>query len=130
MNNPTGIHDEEEKPLDPAVENIRRRMVRLLVISISIMMIGLMAVLAAIVYKINSRDDSPPVPTIVKQQSADKAVANATFGKIQLPKSGRLVASSLNGNRLLLTVETDGKKQLLIFDMVTATIVARYDIVN
>ena len=45
---------DEEKPLDPAVERVRRRMLRLMVISIGIMMTGLMAVLGAIVYKIGS----------------------------------------------------------------------------
>jgi len=43
---------DEEQPLDPAMERVRRKMVRLMVISIGIMMVGLMAVLGAIVYKI------------------------------------------------------------------------------
>ena len=45
--------DGEEQPLDPAMERVRRKMIRLLAVSIGIMVIGLMAVLAAIVYKIN-----------------------------------------------------------------------------
>ncbi len=45
--------DAEEQPLDPAMERVRRKMIRLLAVSIGIMVIGLMAVLAAIVYKIN-----------------------------------------------------------------------------
>jgi hypothetical protein len=43
--------DLEEKPLDPDMEKVRRKMVRLLAVSIGIMFIGLMAVLGAIVYK-------------------------------------------------------------------------------
>ena len=45
---------DEDKPLDPMVENVRRRMMRLMVVSIGIMMIGLMAVLGSIVYKYNT----------------------------------------------------------------------------
>jgi hypothetical protein len=43
--------DLEEKPLDPEMEKVRRKMVRLLAVSIGIMFIGLMTVLGAIVYK-------------------------------------------------------------------------------
>ena len=45
--------DGDEQPLDPAMERVRRKMIRLLAVSIGIMVIGLMAVLAAIVYKIS-----------------------------------------------------------------------------
>jgi hypothetical protein len=48
--------DLEEKPLDPDMEKVRRKMVRLLAVSIGIMFIGLMAVLGAIVYKFTQDD--------------------------------------------------------------------------
>ena len=47
------LKEEDEKPLDPAMENVRKKMVRLLAISLGVMMVGLMAVLGAIVYKIS-----------------------------------------------------------------------------
>jgi hypothetical protein len=43
--------DLDEKPLDPEMEKVRRKMVRLLAVSIGVMFIGLMTVLGAIVYK-------------------------------------------------------------------------------
>ena len=49
--------DLDEKPLDPEMEKVRRKMVRLLAVSIGIMFIGLMTVLGAIVYKFTSSDD-------------------------------------------------------------------------
>lgn len=48
----------QEPPLDPAMERVRRKMIRLLVISIGIMVIGLIAVLSAVVYKINQTPDT------------------------------------------------------------------------
>jgi hypothetical protein len=48
--------DLEEKPLDPEMEKVRRKMVRLLAVSIGIMFIGLMTVLGAIVYKFTQDD--------------------------------------------------------------------------
>ncbi len=50
----TEIPDDE--PLDPKVEAIRRKMVRLLAVSGGIMMVGLMTVLIAIVYRLNAGD--------------------------------------------------------------------------
>lgn len=44
---------ETEEPLDPAFEKVRRKMVRLLAVSIGTMMIGVLAVLAAVVWRIN-----------------------------------------------------------------------------
>ena len=48
------IDIEEEKPLDPAAEKLRRKMLRLMVISLGSMFIGIFAVLFAIVYKMNN----------------------------------------------------------------------------
>ena len=52
----TKVNDDDldEKPLDPEMEKVRRKMVRLLAVSIGVMFIGLMAVLGAIVYKIHA----------------------------------------------------------------------------
>ena len=43
--------DQEEKPLDPAMESVRRKMVRLQIVSGAIMFVSLMAVFGAVVYK-------------------------------------------------------------------------------
>ena len=50
--------DLDEKPLDPEMEKVRRKMVRLLAVSIGIMFIGLVTVLGALVYKFTRSDDS------------------------------------------------------------------------
>ena len=43
--------DEDEKPLDPAVENVRRKLVRFIVINLGILFVALMAVVLALVYR-------------------------------------------------------------------------------
>ena len=50
--------DEEEKPLDPAVEKVRRKLVRFVAINLGLLFIALMAVVGALVYK--SRTAAPP----------------------------------------------------------------------
>ena len=54
MGSPMSIHDDmrSRAPLDPAAERLRRKLVRLLFVSGGIMMLGLIAVFAAIVYKV------------------------------------------------------------------------------
>ena len=52
MTNPN-FADEQEAPLDPAFEKVRRKMVRLLIISSSVIILGLMAVVYSIVYRVN-----------------------------------------------------------------------------
>ena len=45
------LDDEKEKPLDPAVEKVRRKLVRFVAINLGLLFIALMAVVAALVYK-------------------------------------------------------------------------------
>ena len=111
---------DEEKPLDPAVERVRRRMLRLMVISIGIMMTGLMAVLGAIVYKIGSygeevEDVAPaPVGTI------------ASEGSINLDAGAAIISSSLDGDNILLRIrEGDGAGALWIYSLTEGRVVAR-----
>jgi len=117
---------EEDKPLDPKVEKIRRRMVRLLVISIGIMMIGLMSVLGAIVYKIGQAGDKA---TPSKNIAID---SNTIISKdIKLPNGASLLAASLDGNRILLRLKlSSGKQQLLIYNMQSAKVFATYNLDN
>lgn len=95
--------ENEEEPLDPKVEAIRVKMVRLLMVSGGIMMLGLMAVLAAIVYRINASGG----------EAASNLVREAT---ITLAAGSRILDTALDGNRVMLTVEADGKTQVLVFD--------------
>ncbi len=131
MSDIAGLEQEDEKPLDPQVEKIRRRMVRLLAVSIGIMMIGLMAVLGAIVYKIGQggENKAPKIAANAAPMAVD--AAKMIEREITLPAGSRLVSSSLAGNWILLTVElAQGKQQLLLFDMPTSRIIARYRLVK
>jgi len=95
------MKDEEEEPLDPQVEAIRRKMMRLLMISSGTMMIGLMAVLLAIVYKVTSSTSSVPVA--------------ATTNEIALPKGAAIVDTALSRDRIMLTLEMpDGTREIRV----------------
>ncbi len=110
----TNHEAEEDKPLDPATEKVRRKMVRLLVISIGVMMIGLMAVLGAIVYKIGSKPDA----TNVANQGYAIPGEPGFEGRIDLPQGARIVSTSLDGDRVLLQLQLEsGAVQLLVHSL-------------
>jgi hypothetical protein len=121
------LDDEPEKPLDPAMEKVRRKMIRLLAISISVMMAGLMAVLFAIVYKMNSRPDASLTETAVTMPTGTDEIA----GTIALPEGARINGQSLSGNRIMLDLSfPNGKRELVVFDMAANRFAARYTLTN
>ena len=116
--------EEDEKPLDPAMEKVRRKMVRLLGVSIAVMMVGLMAVLGAIVYKMNRGDG-----VVVATGSKIPANGVVTAGTITLPKGAYLNGQSISGDRISLDVTLQGgAREIQVFDMVTQQIIARFSV--
>ena len=69
MTNPN-FADEQEAPLDPAFEKVRRKMVRLLIVSASVIVLGLMAVVFSIVYRVN-RIPQPATPVATAPATQD-----------------------------------------------------------
>ncbi len=107
--------DDEEKPLDPATERVRRKMVRLMVISIGIMMIGLMAVFGAIVYKFTNLGGKSSDDSAVSSNNLD------TFETaIDIPEGATIVSTALDGTRVSLTLSySDGKQEIWFYDIAT-----------
>ena len=54
--------NDDEKPLDPAAERVRRKLVRFMAINLGILFLALMAVVAALVYK--SMTVPPEAPAV------------------------------------------------------------------
>jgi hypothetical protein len=112
---------DEEEPLDPAAERLRRKMVRLLIVSGGIMMLGLIAVFAALVYKLGMLGPGDAATTAFRDPFG--AVVEAP---ITLPPGARLLSADLDGNRALLTVEADGASTLILLDLATGKTLGRY----
>lgn len=107
---------DEDKPLDPAVERVRRKMMRLMAISVGIMMVGLMAVLFAIVYKISARGTPP------------SAASDYYETVLALPAGGRIVSQSFSGDKLTLLVEHSGRQTIFLFDTSARKVVGRIEV--
>lgn len=121
-----------EPQLDPAMERVRRKMIRLLAVSVGVMLIGLMAVLGAVVYKINKAPDNaadaqphsdiPGQQAIVQQPEPPKLIES----QIGLTPGTRLLSQSLSGDQLSLeTLLPDGGTEIIIYDYRQSRIAAR-----
>ena len=112
MSNPK-LDNSDYKPLDPTMELVRRKMIRTLVISIGTMCIGLIAVAAAIVYKVSSRDEPAPAA-----RSATVPADAPSEARAALPPGFSVQHVELDGNRLLFYGKAqDGSVHALVFDM-------------
>lgn len=108
--------EEEDKPLDPAVENVRRKLVRFALINLGLLFVALMAVVVALVYK--SRTAEPAV-----------VPAETVQADILLPAGATVSSQSLSGNRILLDVRlADGSKTLFVYDIADGRLVGRFAI--
>jgi hypothetical protein len=119
--------DQEEKPLDPVMENVRRKMIRLQLVSGGIMLLMFMAVLAAIVYKITTRDGKPQAASVTSGVAVPSdAPVKATAA---LPDGFAVSAvSQSNGQILFYGVMADGARRAFLFDIASGRTVAEIDI--
>lgn len=108
---------DEEKPLDPAVERIRKRMQRTMIVSISIMLIGLMAVLGAIVYKLGKYGEKT-TPAVASSAPLQVPTMADITGQIDIPDGAKILSATKDGWQILLTLQlADGKQQLWLYDI-------------
>jgi hypothetical protein len=113
----TSYDSEDEAPLDPAAERLRRKLVRLLFVSGGIMMLGLIAVFATIVYKVSARGEG----------AGQLSAASPVVANIAIPPGYRIVTTALDGNRALLTLAApDGSTSLLLVDLGSGKPLGRY----
>lgn len=108
----------EEKPLDPAAERVRRKLVRFMAINLGILFVAVMAVVIAFVYRSMTSTETPPP-------------AAFTEGKIALPAGARIVSQSATADRLSIATEfADGRRAIFVYDLAGNRMVGRYDLVS
>jgi hypothetical protein len=114
--------EEEGAPLDPAVERVRRKLARLLIASFGVMFLGLIAVFAVIVYRLNAPTGDPNI-------SADAAIRLPPGDvAIRLPAGARVVSTALDDGRALLQIDGPSGAELLLVDLSDGSILARYQL--
>ncbi|RWX78921.1 hypothetical protein EPK99_10110 [Neorhizobium lilium] len=114
--------EEQEQPLDPAMERIRRKMVLLQLVSGGILFVCFMAVLAAVVYKVAQRPAQPPA-TVASGSFAVPA-DHPLAATAALPGGFNIQDVSLSGSQLVFYGLLDGDQKVFIFDLTVGRIVA------
>jgi hypothetical protein len=113
--------DQEETALDPAMESVRRKMVRLQIVSGVIMFVSLMAVFGAVVYKTMKND-----PAESAGISADGAPSDAPIeATVSLPLGFVVQSTAFSGSQIMFFgLSIEGKRKAIIFDVKTKRTVA------
>ena len=116
--------DEADKPLDPAVEKVRRKLVRFVAINLGLLFVALMAVLGAIVYQSGQGGETPG-------DRAESAGARSSLieGKITIPDGLRILSHAISGDRISFDTQgTSGVRAILIYDIADGRLVGRLKI--
>ncbi|WP_105383387.1 hypothetical protein [Neorhizobium alkalisoli] len=114
--------EEKEEPLDPAMERIRRKMVLLQLVSGGILFVCFMAVLAAVVYKVAQRPDTPEPATSAGGFAVPAGQPLAATAA--LPAGFDIQSVSLSGGQILFYGLLAGDRKIFIFDLAAGRIVA------
>ena len=114
---------DDVKTLDPAAENVRRKLKRFMFINLGILFAALMAVMIALVYKTFSTEPAG------QQETQASSSSELMTGNLLLPSGAEIVTQSLSGNRLALHVRRSGGGQsILVYDLNEQRLVGRYEL--
>jgi hypothetical protein len=102
----------EEKPLDPAAERVRRKLVRFMAINLGILFAAVIVVLAALVYK------SVRTPTLP---------ATSVDAEIALPAGAKMIGHGFANGQFSIDAElADGSRTIFVYDVAAQRMVGRY----
>ena len=106
-----------EEPLDPAAERLRRKLTWLLAGSFGVMLLGLIAVFGAIVYRLGAEPKAPV------------AAAPPEPVSLPIPTDARIVFTGIDGDRLLLRLALPNRAtRLIVLDTRTGAVLTQIDL--
>ncbi|WP_455478016.1 hypothetical protein V3565_04505 [Bartonella sp. B10] len=112
----------EDHPLDPAVEKIRKKLMRLMIISVSITLILILAVLFGIIYKMTATEFTSKKANTSFSHSKNSEIIQRT---LSLPKGTQILSQNLSENNIALKVLTpEGQIKFMIYNYHTGALVA------
>ena len=114
--------DEEDKPLDPNVDKLRRKLIRFMVVNLGLLFFALMVVVAALVYKSYTAKPTAPIAGDIQTPAGEPQ-----SGDIVLPVGAKVVSQSLSGDRLSIEAElADGGRAIFVYDIAERRMIGRY----
>ncbi|WP_018181272.1 hypothetical protein [Kaistia granuli] len=119
VSNPPGPpEDGLDTPLDPAVERVRQRLKRLIIVSSATVLLGFAAVLFAVIYRIGPEGSKPGLAAGTVEMRIEQAI----------PAGGRVISSALDGPLLALTIDVSGATQIVVIDIASGAVVRRIEL--
>lgn len=100
------------------MERVRLKLRRLILVSGTTVLVGFLAVLFAVMYKIAPDRGKPALSA-----SAEPV----TLADV-LPAGARVVSTALDGNLLALTIDLSGATRIVVVDVGTGAVVRRIDL--
>lgn len=125
---------DEDKPLDPATEKVRKRLAKYGAIFMGFNMVALMAVLGALVYKLGGFGENKSEKTTATMNNSQISTPSVPVGgdyvsSIDLPDGAKIINASQNGNQILLNLRfSNNKSALWIFDIQAQRIVGKISV--
>jgi len=116
--------DEDEKPLDPAVLRVQARLRRLMLIAGLTLGLGILAVFAAILYRIVTLDTT----STAKGMPPDAAIPTLSLAAIGLSADAKLISSALDGTRVALTYQTAEGATVIVVDTRSGAVISRLNV--
>ncbi|MBD8686652.1 MULTISPECIES: hypothetical protein [unclassified Rhizobium] len=112
--------EQDDQPLDPAMEKVRRKMIRLQIVSGSVMFISLMAVFGAVVYKAVGPSKTTATTAMTTVPSDAPVAATAS-----LPQGFTIEnVSFASGDMLFYGRLANGTRKALVFNVQAGRFVA------
>ncbi|PBC06091.1 fimbrial protein [Mesorhizobium sp. WSM3860] len=119
--------EDEEKPLDPAAEKVRRKLIRFMIVNLGLLFLALMVVIGALVYKARNAPGAGSVPADEVQAAGGAPLS----GDIVLPVGAKVVSQALSGNRLSIDAElADGSRSIFLYDIAERRVIGQFAIRN
>lgn len=117
--------DDEEPPLDPALQRVQARLRNLMLIAGGTLGLGMFAVFGAILYRIVTSDASD-VPAPLQPGTPVPTVARTALG---VPADAVLVSVAIGQGTILLAYRHAEGESLVVLDAVTFAAIGRSEIV-
>ncbi|WP_019221311.1 hypothetical protein [Bartonella senegalensis] len=112
----------QDLPLDPAVERVRKKLMRFMMIAISITLIMTFAVLFLVVYKMLATKSAPQNSPQLSSYNKSPKVADHT---LSLPKGTQILSHSLSEHNIILRVlMPDGQTKFMIYNYHSGALIA------
>lgn len=112
-----------DEPLDPRVEAVRRKLVRLLAVGGGVMVLGFAALVVAVVYRVNAGSDSA-------RPAAVSAPVTLAPVALAVPAGARVTGTAVSDGRIALTLTLpDGRRVIRVHDT-RGQLVVQYDLVE